>query len=165
MIDAEPERTGDSLVGRIARVRPRLDRRGWRVAVVVALLIIAGPLLTIAGARLLEEHVRGETLLIERSPATVAARAADVQQSALRQLLARQAIVVTLDGLARTLPYNASLTFIEANGEGALRIEVATPDPDRVRAALRRDPATAALRDAGQRRGGGVMLVTLERAP
>jgi hypothetical protein len=164
MAGGEEQRGGESLIGRIARLRLAAAPHGWGIAVAIGTLIVAGPLLTIVGARVIEDRVQAETMALERSPAVVATRAAEARRGVLRTLLSRPGLAATLDGIARVFPPEASLTFAERDERGVLRIEVAAPDPDRLRAALRREPATASLRDAGQRRGEGAMLVTLESA-
>jgi hypothetical protein len=45
-----------------------------------------------------------------------------------------------------------------------MEIEITAPDPDLLRAAMRRDPALAAFRETGQRRAGAMIAVTMRRA-
>ncbi|MEI9851845.1 MAG: hypothetical protein WDN24_14570 [Sphingomonas sp.] len=77
----------------------------------------------------------------------------------------RPTIGATLDALARALPPEASLIRAGRDAQGLLTVEVAAPDPDQLRAAIRRDPLLAALRDTGQRQQEATMIVTMrERA-
>ena len=153
----------ESLLGRIARVR--VAGGSWWPAVALAVLIAGGPGVTIVAAALLADRVRSETFALEReeAPRLAAVRVQEAARAELRPLLARPGMITMLDGLARALPQDASVASASADAGGALRVEVLAPDPDRLRAALRRDPATAGLRNTGQRRGDGGMLVALER--
>ncbi|HWK35526.1 MAG TPA: hypothetical protein VNR91_04620, partial [Sphingomonas sp.] len=83
-------------------------------------------------------------------------------RATLAPLLARPTLGATLEGMARILPAESHLVRAERGADGRLAIDVAAPDPDRLRAVLRRDPVTQGLRDTGQRRGDGAMIVTLE---
>lgn len=164
-----------SLVQRLLTIARRAPDRGgfapaqagWpegRVATVVALLIVAGPLLTIGGARILSERHRVATARIEgevapRIAATAAAAEARAQMDAV---LKRRTLGATIETLARALPADATLARVERKAQGRLALEVATPDPDKLRAALRRVPALAQLRDSGQRQTDGAMIVLLE---
>jgi hypothetical protein len=135
-----------------------------RVAIAVALLIVAGPLLTIGGARILSERHRAATARIEaevapRIASTAAAAEARAQMGAV---LKRRTLGATIETLARALPADATLARVERNAQGRLALEVATPDPDKLRAALRRVPALARLRDTGQRQADAAMIVLLE---
>ena len=163
--NADTPRT-ESLAGRITRTLGRTGSRGgWRAGIGVAMLLALAPLLTLAGAWWNERQVRGETAALARAaaPQLAAAREREAARAMLAALLARPNLGVTIESLARVLPAEATLAKAEWS-EGRLAIEVAAPDPDRLRAALRRDPTTAGLRDAGQRQGDGAMLVALEEA-
>lgn len=153
-----------SLFARIAHWRVHGRDGGVRVAMAVALLLALGPILTIAGAYATARGIRAETAALAReaAPKLAAAREAEDARTELRALLATPTLGATLDGLARALPVEATATSAERRADGTLTVEVATADPDRLRAALRRDSATAGLRDAGQRRGDSAMLVMLE---
>ena len=50
----------------------------------------------------------------------------------------------------------------ERGRDGLLEIDVSAPDPDKLRAALRAEPALARLRDAGQQRGELMMTVSFK---
>jgi hypothetical protein len=153
-----------SLFARIAHWRVHGRDGGAAVAAAVALLLALAPLLTIAGAYATARSIRGETAALAREaePKLAAAREAEAGRTALRQLLATPTLGATLDGLARALPPESLVTSAERRADTTLTVEVATADPDRLRASLRRDPATAGLRDVGQRRGESTMLVMLE---
>lgn len=135
---------------------------GW----VVAALIAAGPLLTIAGAEWLRARTLAETSRLEtaHAPAHAAAARAAEARAVLRGTLTGPALGVTLDTLAAALPAEDRLAAASADGSGALRLEIATVDPDRLRAALRRSRLSG-LRETGQARGEGVLLVRWEGRP
>lgn len=165
-----------SLAGRIAAAfrelaaRPSVTagRRAWIMASAVALLIALAPLLTIAGAALLAGGARSadERLAADEAPRIAAARRAEADRAALSAIVRRPGIGATLDALARALPGDAMLLRAGRDAEGRLAIEVSAPDPDQLRAALRREPALAGLRDAGQRQGDAGMVVSFtEPAP
>lgn len=163
-------RTGSSRTRRAGTERAKATvaptGRPWAPILLATLLALA-PLLTIAGAAVAERRTRAQIAGLQREAEPILRAAEDVQagRSRLRTLIGRPTLGRTLDALARALPSEATLVRTERRQDGALRIEVAAPDPDRLRAALRRDAATASLRDAGQRRGEGVMIVTFEGEP
>lgn len=164
-----PDLPSPSLVGRVRAAlasAPASAPAGGdrRVAVAVAALIALAPLLTWAGARWQEARERGATAALMREAAPRLARdsARDAARAAFAPLLARPTLGATVEALARTLPAEANVVRVEQAQAGRLSIEVAGPDPDKLRAALRRDPATQGLRDAGQRAGDGGMVVTFE---
>jgi hypothetical protein len=135
-----------------------------RVAIAVALLIVAGPLLTIGGARILSERHRVATARIEAevAPRIAANAAAAEARSQLSAILRRRTLGATVEALARALPADATLVHAERNAQGRLALEIATADPDRLRAALRRVPAFTRLRNTGQRQADAAMIVLLE---
>lgn len=155
-----------SLAERVARAgRARIAAApagDWRVGLGVALLLAAGPLLTIGGAAVLRADARAEARRLDATaaPRAAAARASAEARAALAPVLARPSIGQTLEALARALPEEARLARAERTAQGALEVDIAAPDPDAVRAALRRDPALAGLRDVTQRRGEGAMIAT-----
>ena len=65
--------------------------------------------------------------------------------------------------IAQALPPEAALLGASRNRDGLLEIEVRTPDPDKLRAALRRQPSLGGLRDAGQRQSDASMIVTFRQ--
>ncbi|KQN81445.1 hypothetical protein ASE90_12735 [Sphingomonas sp. Leaf67] len=142
--------------------RPRPDR----AALILALAIVAAPLLTLAGATLMTAHVRRETrTLTERSAPAVAARTErDRGRAALAMAWNAPTLGATVEAIARALPEDAALLRVERN-TGPLTIDVAAPDPDRALSALRRDPALGGLRAVAQSRadGDGRMRITLEQ--
>jgi hypothetical protein len=162
-----PRPAAPSLAARVVAALAAGDTgHDTRAGIAVTLLLAAAPLAVWAGARWTEAGVRRDIGAIR---ATAAPRLAilDARTAAraeLDPLLSVPGVAATLDGLARALPRDASLSRVARGSDRRLAIDVATADPDRLRAALRRMPATAALRDAGQRRGDGGMTVTLEEA-
>ena len=79
----------------------------------------------------------------------------------LGRAAARPAIGVTLDALAGALPPDAALARVERTRQGMLELDIATPDPDALRAAVRRVPEFARLRDTSQRRTDAAMIVSM----
>lgn len=134
------------------------------MAVVVALLIAAGPLLTIGGAQVLTERQRRAAVRIESeaAPRIAAAEVAIEARSQMDAVLRRRTLGSTVEALARALPADASLARAERNAQGRLALEITTADPDRLRAALRRAPALARLRNTGQHQADAAMIVLLE---
>lgn len=144
----------------IDRVAVRLRGGDWRVGAAIAGLLALVPLAVIAIATLLAIGTEDRTAARTRTEAVALARIAEAQR--LRTVLRRPTVGATLEALARALPAEARLRRVARNADGALVVEVATADPDRLRAALRREPLTAGLRDVGQQGGPGGLLVTLE---
>ncbi|MGN5374887.1 hypothetical protein [Sphingomonas hankookensis] len=138
-----------------------------RAAALLALSIVATPLVTLAGAALLTVRVRGEAaVLAERAAPIVADRNARQRARALLASAWHQPTLgTTIEAVARTLPPDAALLRAERGPAGAVSVELLAPDPDRVLAALRRDPVLAALRATAQARadGDGRMRITLEQ--
>lgn len=163
------ERT--SLVGKvIARFRrtrlPSVDIRP-RMSGLIAAMLVSAPLSTIAVAALLQMHVRNQTdALAERTaPLRVAAEDADRTRDQFRRAVRRPTLGVTVDRLSRALPQDAQIVRASRAADGSLSLQIATPDPDQLRAALRQDRQFASLRDVGQERGVAGMLVSLRGAP
>jgi hypothetical protein len=166
---------GDSLADRMARrltvrepraPRPEGRRVDWRRAGGLAALIALGPLFTIVGAGLLERSAQAEA---ERLTAQVAPRVqAEARErdarAALRGAARDAGVAVWMDRLATAIPADARVARMSKAADGSVEIEVTAPDPDLLRAALRRDPALAGLRETGQRRAGAMIAVTLRRA-
>jgi len=140
-----------------------------RASLLLATAILATPLLTWAGAAYLTTRAQDEGAAIARRAAPQVAGQATAQRA--RALLTpawrSPTLGTTLESIARALPSDAALLRAERDGAGNLSIEVAAPDPDRVVAALRRDPVLAGLRATAQARadGDGRMRVTLEQRP
>ncbi|MGK6318206.1 hypothetical protein [Sphingomonas sp. DT-204] len=155
----------DRVRERLARSRPAVDLRGDRRAgVALAVLLAAGPLATLLGARLMEDRVRSEAAALR--PAAAPRLAAEQRRSAgqaeLAPLLIRPGVGATLEGIARALPAEAMLVRVQRGDDGRLALDAAAPDPDKLRSALRRDPVTGRLRDTGQQRGDAAIVVTFE---
>ena len=150
--------------GRLADAKKQADGAKWpeaSLAALVAVLIAAGPLLTIGGATLLTERQRAAStrLEAEASPRIEAARAAAEARGQMDAVLRRRTLAATIEALARALPADATLVRAGRNAQGVLELEIATPDPDRLRSALRRAPAFARLRNTGQRQADTGMIV------
>lgn len=160
-------RLGAALRGVLSR-RPamRAGKREWWVAGAVGALIAAGPVATIVGANLLTGHAQGEVrqLSEKAAPRVAAEQAAGRDRAELVALLRRPGVGATVEALARVLPADSSLARIGRGRDGLLESDVTTPDPDALRAAIRREPALARLRDAGQQRGELTMTVSLREA-
>jgi hypothetical protein len=164
-----------AMLARAGGVRPWLaqppavqaGKRAWWIAAAVALLIATGPIATILGANLAAASARAETerLREQAAPRVAAEQAAARDRAELVALLRRPGLGATVEALARALPPEASLVRVERNRAGLLEVDVTAPDPDRLRAALRREPALARLRDAGQQRGELTMTVSLRELP
>ncbi|WP_326525687.1 hypothetical protein [Sphingomonas sp.] len=154
-----------SLASRLAaRFATASAGRDSRAGIAVALLLAAAPLVVWAGARWTQAGVVRDAAAIR---ATAAPRLALIDargqaHAELDALFDRPGVAATLDALARALPSGAMLVRAGRGADGRLAAEVSAADPDRLRAALRRHPATQRLRDTGQRRGDAAMLVTLE---
>lgn len=157
--DATPPDT--SLVARIGALRGVAI--GRRAAIVVAVLLTLAPLATLLGAKLMTAGIRNDMALLAQAQGAriAAAEAQQAQRRVLAKLLDRPTLGTTLEGLARALPRDTLLVRAGRDDDGRLRIEASAADPDRLRAALRRDPATARLRDAGQRRGDAALVVAM----
>jgi len=168
--------SGDSLAGRLgAALRARLAvrpvvqgvARDWWIAGALAALLAAGPVATIIGANMLAGSARAEVegLRGEAAPRVAADRALAKDRAGLVALLRRPSLGATVEALARALPPEAALVRIERNPAGLLEVDITAPDPDKLRAALHREPALVRLRDAGQQRGELTMTVSLRELP
>lgn len=176
MTDAEPparsllDRLGAAGRARLAALRARpaeaVPAGEWRLAAGLAALIAAGPLATLVGAELLAAHVRAEVREMRRQrPLMFEVDAATQDRITLHHLLNRPTLGATLEALARALPAEAVLARVEYSADNRLEADIAAPDPDTLRAALRREPALARLRETAQRRGDGTMLVSFRDSP
>lgn len=151
-----------------APVQPKAGERlpVDRASVALAILIVATPLATLAGATWRTGQVRAETAaLAQRSTAAVAAQSdRDRARALLSAAWNAPTLGATIEAIARALPEDAALLRVERNAN-PLTIEIAAPDPDRALAALRRDPALGGLRAVAQARAedDGRMRVTLEQ--
>lgn len=73
-----------------------------------------------------------------------------------------------VDRIARLLPPEARLRSLEVDRQDEqpfLLADIATPDPDRLRGALARAGGGRSLRVVNERRGDGVMIVSLRGEP
>lgn len=132
--------------------------------VALALLIASIPMSVWAGGRWLEAGERARIAMAERqlAPRRAAAKAEADERAAMAALLARPRVIALLNALAETLPADARIVRMSRDGAGALMLEVATPDPAELRAALRGDARFAALRSIAERRVDAGMVVTLK---
>jgi hypothetical protein len=178
MTEPEPpeKQAPASLVGRLNMAarrwlaeRPAMPagKRDWWIAGAVGALIAMGPAATILGADLLAGGVRAQVVQLreQAAPRAATAQTAARERAELVALLRRPGLGETAEALARALPAEASLLRVERNAAGLLEVDLTAPDPDKLRAALRREPALARLRDAGQQRGELAMTVSLREVP
>lgn len=166
---------GDSLADRMARrltVReprapsPEGAKVDWQRAGGLAALIALGPLLTIVGAGVIEWNAQAEVarLTAQLAPRMKAEARERAARAVLRSAVRDAGVAVWMDRLAAAIPADARVARMARTADGAFEIEITAPDPDLLRAALRRDPALAGLRETGQRRAGAMIAVTLRRA-
>ncbi|WP_294330267.1 hypothetical protein [uncultured Sphingomonas sp.] len=136
--------------------------RPW-VAPLLALLIVAGPLATLVGAKWLGAIARRDAARLDAQQALrrEAERARMQARDVLGAALARPGPATLLDGAAAALPKEDMLARAALREDGTLELEVVTSDPDALRSALRRVPALAPLRDVRQREGEGRTRVLL----
>lgn len=156
--------------GRFARDREGASAAtggGWQLAVALALLIAAGPLVTLIvawsqmpGAEA-AANARGR-VADERRDAEAARRAARAMFVAL---VRRPTLGGLAERLAQALPEEARVSSLAIASDGTVTVDVTAPDPDSLRSAMRRDPVLARLRDAGQRRGDAMMVVSFRGRP
>lgn len=128
-------------------------------------LLIAGPLASIVINHSIAAQSQGEIAQAQarQTPVETAAARVRMGRDVLAAAFARPAPVAVLTRLAQLLPGDARVARI-GQREGALQAEIATSDPDRLRAALRRDPVLKGLRETGQRQGDGVIVVAFAQA-
>ncbi|MBX3564078.1 MAG: hypothetical protein KF730_05810 [Sphingomonas sp.] len=139
--------------------------QAWEAAAAIAVLIALAPLLTIAGAKLLIRHERSAIVRLndDLAPRLAVEQAAQTARTEIAAVVNRPPMGATLETLARALPADTMLARAERTAQGGLDLEVTTVDPDKLRAAIRRAPELAGLRDSGQRQGDGLMLVSLHQ--
>lgn len=148
-----------------ASPRAATDRHGpGRVELTIALLLVAGPLVTWGGATLFARTawMEADALATHVAPVAAAARDTDAARLLLASTWQRPTMGATIERVARVLPPDASLARLERGADGRMTMEVAAPDPDRVTNALRRDPALATLRAVAQSQADGTMHVRLQ---
>lgn len=135
---------------------------GRRIAAAVALLIAAGPLVTLLGADMLAAGARSESaeLATRLAPRMAAERAAEQARAQMRATIAGPMLGATLEAVARALPANATVLRAERTRDGALEFEISAPDPDQLRPTLRALPGIGTFRNTGQRQGETGMIVS-----
>lgn len=141
----------------------RLPEGGWRIAAAFGALIAAGPLFTLLGANMLAEHEKRATLQLQNqlAPRLQAADMARTARTALANAAGRVSPGEVLEVLAGVLPPEASLARIERTADGGLELDVTGGDPDALRAAVRRAPEFAGMRNTSQRRTDTTMIVSM----
>jgi hypothetical protein len=141
----------------------RLPGGGWGTAAAFGGLIAAGPLLTLAGANMLVAHEGRVTLALKNqlAPRFEAEDTALAARTALANGQGRASPGEVLELLAGVLPPEASLTRIERTADGGLELDVTGGDPDALRAAIRRAPEFAGMRNTSQRRSDAAMIVSM----
>lgn len=159
-----------SLTQRLGSMLDRREGQGTaagagRLGVMLALLLPLGPLATVVGAEVMTMRQRALASTAGQGEAAREAEAALAERHLLTTL-APSSLSTILDAVARTLPAEdrlVTLSIEDGNGGDArLKASIATADPDRLRAALARSPITAGLRSTDERRGDGVLIVSLE---
>lgn len=137
----------------------------YRWPAAFALLLAAGPALTWAGATLAEHRIRVQTaaLASQAEPRLARTRGDAATRAAWAPLLDRPGVGALLERLAAALPADDRLASV--SDDGTLEVAVLSADPDALRAALRRDPLLAQLRETGQQRGDAAIRVTLRGTP
>ena len=166
MRDSLADRMAQHFAARAPRApRPAGEPLDWRLAAGLAALIALGPLVTIVGAGLIERSARAEAaaLTAQAAPRLKAEAQARNARAVLRETVRDAGVAVWFDRLAAVIPADARVARMGKAADGAMEIEITAPDPDLLRAALRRDPALAGFRETGQRRAGAMIAVTLRR--
>lgn len=162
--DPDPAQpAAQSLSHRFAWAFAELPQGGWPVAAAFGALLAAGPLLTLAGAMLLTQHERRATFRLqdELAPRLAAQASARAARTALANAAGRAAPAQVLEILAGVLPADAVLARVERTRDGGLEVDVVGADPDALRAAIRRAPEFAAMRNTSQRRTDAAMILSL----
>ena len=128
-----------------------------------ALLVVAGPLATLAGAALLVGGAEREVASLRRQaqPRIDLLAARDAARETLVRAGAAPMLGSVLEALGAVLPEQARIASVERDAAGRVAAEIVTIDPDALRSALRRDPRYR-WRETGQRRDGAGMRVLVE---
>lgn len=160
----------DRMVRRLAARAPRAPRQAggpvdWRLAAGLAAVIALGPLMTIAGAGLLEWRAQAEAtrFTAQAAPRLKVEARAQAARASLRDAARDAGVAAWADRVATAIPAEARVARMSKAADGAMEMEITAPDPDLLRAALRRDPVLAGFRESGQRRAGAMIAVTLRR--
>lgn len=163
--DPEPQAAAHSLTQRLATALRTAapPAGGWGVAAAFGALIAAGPLLTLAGASMLAQHEKRATAKLQDqlAPRLQAEDTARQARTAIANAAGRTAPGQVVELLAGVLPPEARLTRIERTRDGGLELDVAGSDPDMLRAAIRRAPEFAGMRNISQRHTDGAMIVSM----
>jgi hypothetical protein len=162
-----PPVAADSLTHRLSGALSgiNLPTGSWHIAAAFGALLAAGPLLTLIGADLLAAHERQGTAHLQEqlAPRVQAEAAAREARAALANAAGRPAPGTVLETLAGVLPPEAKLTRIERTADGGLEFDVSGGDPDGLRAAVRRAPEFAGMRNTSQRRDDAGMVVSMRQ--
>jgi hypothetical protein len=136
---------------------------GWGAAAALGALLAAGPLLTLVGASMLAKRERNATVRLQAqlAPRLAAETVAREARTALANAAGRTAPGQVLEILAGALPADARLARVERTRDGGLELDVAGSDPDTLRAAIRRAPELAGMRNTSQRRTDAAMIVSM----
>jgi Tfp pilus assembly protein PilN len=126
-------------------------------------LIAAGPLLTLVGANMLAARERSASAALQNqlAPRLQAEDAARTARTALANAAGRASAGEVLETLAGVLPPEAALARLERTADGGLELDVTGGDPDGLRAAVRRAPEFAGMRNTSQRRTDATMIVSM----
>ena len=148
------------------RVRPSDDAAlvpwNWPVTGSIALLIASIPVTVLVGSQIAIERVERQIAELDASvaPGVAIANRRAAEREVMVDLLSRQRVAILLDRLAKVLPGNASIVRISQDSS-AVSADVATPDPTELRSAVDSGAGLSGWRTTNERRGDGVMIVTL----
>ncbi len=162
--DPAPE-APPSLVDRLgaaARRKPDAPRRGLPAGVLLAGALWVGSSLAASAISYV-----ATAKVAQLSSGTVEPDPVRLERRALASLGAGS-FSAQVDRIARLLPAEARLQSLEVDRrDDAARLlaEIATPDPDRLRSALARAGGGRPLRVVNERRGDGVIIVSIEGEP
>ena len=133
----------------------------------VVLILATIPFTTAIGAWTLTGIERWRSAVLAEREAAAIRRAMGAALAERARGSAEAAMAIpSLGSLAarlRThLPAEAGLSAMALDERGMFRVEIETPDPDRLRSAFASDPLLGSLREVGQARtGGGTIRVSL----
>ncbi|WP_423602259.1 hypothetical protein [Sphingomonas sp. MS122] len=166
--DSLADRMAQRFAAREARTEPRSPGPvNWRLTAALTGVIALGPLGTIVAAGMIERGARAEAarLDVQAAPRREAEAREQAARAALHAAVRDAGVAVWLDRVAAAIPAEARVARMAKAADGALELEISTPDPDLLRGALRGDPALAGFRETGQRRAGAMIAVMLRRTP